>query len=205
MQSNHVDSVVTGAGHPWPYNRRVPSQDPAKDGVQSTESIENAETSTSCESPVSGTEESQKRYQAAERVFSGTIEIPLTKGYVCLVDECDKAIATGLKWSAQETSWGTYAKGWLAGKNVYLHRLILQVTDRNLFVDHISGNTLDNRRCNLRVVDKRTSSYNRGPAKGRRFKGVGRDGDKFYAQISKKPKVSLQVWPCDRRGSRSRV
>jgi hypothetical protein len=33
-----------------------------------------------------------------------------------------------------------------------LHRFLLGVDDKSLYVDHINGNTLDDRRCNLRIV-----------------------------------------------------
>lgn len=44
-----------------------------------------------------------------------------------------------------------YAQFKSGGKNIKLHRHIMAVTDRKLVVDHINGNTLDNRRINLRI------------------------------------------------------
>jgi hypothetical protein len=42
-------------------------------------------------------------------------------------------------------------------KMVYLHRLIVGARP-NEIVDHINGNPLDNRKCNLRIVDSATNS-----------------------------------------------
>lgn len=55
-----------------------------------------------------------------------------------------------------------------------MHRVIL---DTDQFVDHINHNTLDNRKCNLRVVTKAQNMMNSN------FKGVSRNGCKWYAHI----------------------
>lgn len=74
-------------------------------------------------------------------------------------------------------------------KNPYntqlLHRLIMCVWDKNLFVDHINHNTLDNRKDNLRVCTK--SENNRNRSHPNNFLGIKRIKykDTFYylAQI----------------------
>ena len=45
------------------------------------------------------------------------------------------------------------------GKNILLHRLIMNAPD-GMFVDHINHDCFDNRRCNLRIVDPVRSTWN---------------------------------------------
>lgn len=55
-----------------------------------------------------------------------------------------------------------YARGSEHNKKVYAHRIVLGVGDFeiNKQVDHINGNTLDNRKQNLRVVTSRQNGLN---------------------------------------------
>ncbi len=53
-----------------------------------------------------------------------------------------------------------YAKGWHEGKNINMHRLIMSCP-KELVVDHINHDTLDNRRINLRNCTARENSQNR--------------------------------------------
>ena len=52
-----------------------------------------------------------------------------------------------------------YATLRIEGKQYYLHRYILGITDRR-FVDHINGDTLDCRRSNLRVCTNQQNQWN---------------------------------------------
>lgn len=71
-----------------------------------------------------------------------------------------------------------------------MHRVV-NATPAHLETDHINGNTLDNRRCNLRGVIKRHNMANskkrvayRGTPTSSQFKGVGRiGGGKWAAHI----------------------
>lgn len=49
-----------------------------------------------------------------------------------------------------------------------MHQLVMG----RVHVDHINRNTLDNRKGNLRDGTKKVQYANRGPAKGRKYKGI---------------------------------
>lgn len=57
-------------------------------------------------------------------------------------------------------------------------------------IDHINGNKLDNRRCNLRIVSRSQNAQNKGPRKDSPtgFKGVTIQGKKFLSQIHSEKK-----------------
>lgn len=68
---------------------------------------------------------------------------------------------------------------WFEGKLVYLSRWILGLTDSavsHLIVDHIDQNPLNNRRENLRIVDRRVNALNSIPKRegkySSKYKGV---------------------------------
>lgn len=74
---------------------------------------------------------------------------------------CDKEdIEKLLKYYWNENSG--YAKSFFDNKKVYAHRIIMDVGDFeiNKQVDHINGDTLDNRKINLRIVTSRQNGLN---------------------------------------------
>lgn len=78
------------------------------------------------------------------------------------------------------TKWKLSASGYAAntpkfsGSSKHMHKVIL---DTDKFVDHINHNTLDNRKCNLRIVTKSQNAMNQN------FKGVSKAGSQWYAHI----------------------
>lgn len=58
-------------------------------------------------------------------------------------------------------------------KKIYMHRLIIN-TPKGMDTDHINRNKFDNRKCNLRVVDRSDNNFNSFPSKKNTsgFKGV---------------------------------
>jgi len=115
---------------------------------------------------------------------SRIVEIPLSKGYVAIVDQQDADLAS-MKWTAQETRAGrTYAihSTCVKGKKsrVYLHRVIFHRISpqlvRGAIVDHKDNDPLNNTRINLRIATKsenrRNGKQNSDNQTG--FKGVSR-------------------------------
>jgi hypothetical protein len=77
-----------------------------------------------------------------------------------------------------EYKWYLNAQGYVARcekrKYISLHRTILGLSDRHVYVDHINGNRLDNRRANLRTCSHAENLRNRGKPTSNTsgFKGV---------------------------------
>lgn len=71
---------------------------------------------------------------------------------------------------------------------VYLHRLIINA-QKGQFVDHINGNTLDNRKENLRICSNKENCRNRNKQKNNTtgYKGV------FYRILNKSNPFSAQI------------
>lgn len=54
---------------------------------------------------------------------------------------------------------GKYVKTVVKNKTLYLHRLLLNYYS-DLEIDHINRNKLDNRKCNLRIVNRKVNANN---------------------------------------------
>jgi hypothetical protein len=109
-----------------------------------------------------------------------TKEIPLSRGLKALVDDEDYELVSRFPWRAMRASDGKFyaignpsIKGGVPRKTVYMHRIILN-PPRGMESDHINGDRLDNRRCNLRVCTRQQNQFNRHPSRGKysMFKGV---------------------------------
>lgn len=117
-------------------------------------------------------------------------EIPLTQGQVTLVDDEDFERFGQYRWFAHKQR-GTYyaARNKPDGDSraiASLHREILQ-PGIGQECDHINGNALDNRRCNLRVCTRAENSRNAKAQRGTSsvFKGVRwhPQRQRWYAEI----------------------
>lgn len=91
--------------------------------------------------------------------------VPLTQGQVTRVDDDDYALLSQHRWYARRRRNGTYYAvrrgkvGDGTSKNIYLHRFLLTPAD-DQEVDHINGDTLDNRRENLRACTRAQNARN---------------------------------------------
>jgi hypothetical protein len=110
--------------------------------------------------------------------------VQLTQGKVALVDDDDYEALALNKWKFSNRGYAArlVRVGTNKQKTVLMHRTILGITDKNIIVDHINGNKLDNRRSNLRECNLSQNSTNR------RLKATSRSGFKgvYWAIDSKK-------------------
>lgn len=86
----------------------------------------------------------------------------LTQGKVALIDNADRDLVLPYRWCFDGTGYAIRArspKG--SGPVIRMHREILPVP-AGTAVDHVNGNGLDNRRCNLRPATARENQRNRG-------------------------------------------
>jgi hypothetical protein len=91
-------------------------------------------------------------------------QIPLTRGLFAIVDDEDFERVSQFKWQATGderrryyATHGYYVNG--KTKHLYMHRFIMD-EPAGMQVDHINGNSLDNRRCNLRVATRQQNRHN---------------------------------------------
>ncbi len=109
--------------------------------------------------------------------MAGTRTIPLANSPLTVIidaDLCERLLA--MTWRAQRSREGSdaYASTTIERRVFRMHRLIVGAAPSQI-VDHINGNTLDNRRVNLRFVTMQQSNWNTGPRRGHRYKGVSWD------------------------------
>lgn len=99
---------------------------------------------------------------------------------VALVDDADINLVAPYRWHrykcAKDRSEYVATRVCLSRgcyRRLLMHRLIMDVNDPIVFVDHRNHDGLDNRRHNLRVCDVALNSQNRIDDKGKsRFRGV---------------------------------
>ena len=120
------------------------------------------------------------------------VELSNTKD-VCIIDLDDINILEDVTWYTKPKKWSLYARCMKNQKEVKMHRLIMGVTDPNIHVDHINGNTLDNRKSNLRKTDNSTNHMNQSVRSDNKsgFKGVSKHGKKWHARIGRDGKLFI--------------
>src|SRR3990167_4081188 len=102
--------------------------------------------------------------------------IKLTQGKFVLVDDEDFEWLNQYKWYCQKAlSNRFYARG-QAGKNkktIFMHRFILNINDKRR-IDHMNGDSLDNRKSNLRICTQQQNLFNKKMYKNNKsgYKGV---------------------------------
>ena len=102
-------------------------------------------------------------------------------GFNFIIDDEDWNLISTYSWYVSIKKDNAYGDAYVCAtyylngkkKTHQLSRVILNAPADKI-VDHISGNTLDNRKCNLRLADKRTNAQNMRPNKNTtsKYKGV---------------------------------
>lgn len=116
------------------------------------------------------------------------------KGHDVEIDDLDyPMIKNGYTWQFQESEKGCiYFYRWLPRngsklkKREYLHRLVIGSAPKGYMIDHIDGNTCNNKKENLRIVTPAENAINRRGYGKSKYKGVSyHNRDKLYrARIS---------------------
>lgn len=117
-------------------------------------------------------------------------EIPLTQGKVALVDDEDYERVAKYRWYAQgeknRTKWYALRGQWNGVEQVpvRMHTFIMRAV-RGTIIDHLNGDTLDNRKENLRACTNSQNTKNRGKQKNNTsgYKGVFAWGNRWRAKI----------------------
>ena len=120
-------------------------------------------------------------------------QIPLTRGQFAIVDDEDYDYLNQFKWHVFRNANGDfYAKRNIrtetGRRNQYMARLLMNEPVGKL-VDHENHDTLDNRKCNLRVCNAKQNQQNGKKPKGKcRYKGIKRNyrGWQAYVTLDKK-------------------
>lgn len=127
--------------------------------------------------------ETRKIYQGRHLV-----QIPLTQGQVAIIDAKDATKVLCFKWCARKPgkNKGWYAVARIDGHVVQLHRFIFKAT-KGVRLDHVNGDSLDNRRSNLRVASRSQNSCNQKRHRDNKsgFKGVWGEGASWRAKVMK--------------------
>jgi hypothetical protein len=109
-----------------------------------------------------------------------------------LIDDEDHIYFKSHQWHIHKCKTNLYLRGYKKGnrKNglIYYHRMITNAP-KNMDVDHINGNGLDNTKDNLRICNRSQNNANRKAvqSKSSNFKGVHfeKHSKKWRAEITK--------------------
>ncbi len=110
-----------------------------------------------------------------------TVDVPLYgSDRRAMIDASDAARIVGWKWKFAGMGRG-YAALYICDIPILMHRYLMDAPDE-LQVDHINGDGLDNRRCNLRLATRTQNVWNCQRSRpASTFVGVSKKRRKFRA------------------------
>lgn len=106
------------------------------------------------------------------------------KGLQFIIDAEDYSKIKDICWIVDKKDG--HVTGVVNGRNLRLHRYVLNIDDPNMMVDHINHNPSDNRKSNLRLVNKSQNGMNRPAPQNNKsgYKGVCQiSNGKYMARI----------------------
>lgn len=115
-------------------------------------------------------------------------KIKLTRGKFALVDDENFEWLNQWKWKAQKSTRGN---SWYANrvqytpykKMILMHRLILGLTDQNIWCDHKDHNGLNNQQFNLRECNRSQNTANKRSSGSSKYLGVFSYKGKWRAAV----------------------
>lgn len=101
------------------------------------------------------------------RIENGVVVVLIKckgKPYEAYIDYEDYPLISKYTWNTNENPRSGYATSTErvgeTVKAINMHRLIMGITDSTVIVDHVNGNKLDNRKCNLRICKQVENCHN---------------------------------------------
>lgn len=128
-------------------------------------------------------------------LFMAEFQIGKSKRHTVIVDDEDLPLVSKYKWSPITNERGKIYVHSGVRPTISIHRLIMGVSSRDVLVDHINHDALDNRKKNLRICNKSQNCSNRRSARGASSKYLGvsksvsKNVTKWTATISKMRKM----------------
>lgn len=110
----------------------------------------------------------------------------LRTGQIVHVDDEDFDMVSARAWHARPATnrpHVCYVQGHVNRRTVYLHRFIMSPPP-GLWVDHINGDGLDNRRANLRICTPGENSVNRANRNATGYRGVYAVNGRWVARVN---------------------
>ena len=109
-----------------------------------------------------------------KRILLNAVKKTNNLGYFALVSEKDYSKVSKYNWSLVKSGTNFYARTYINGKHVQMHRFILELTDKRVYVDHKDKNGLNNTRRNIRICTNSQNQKNKKPRGISKYLGVSK-------------------------------